>query len=200
MMDYNRLETYFKKKRWYISRDQLIKYGISRNSLQILIKKGAILKISDKIYRWKDVNLGGYDELFDISHIEPKGVFCLYTAFNLYDLTTFVSNMYYISIPRNNWVAKGLDQYPIKVKKWKDSYFDLGIDLIKIGKYSIRLYNLEKTVCDCVRFRNEIGLNTVKEVLTSYLERNDKNLKKLSLYAETLGVSKILKDYMGMLL
>ncbi len=200
MLDGDELKKIFQINRWYLSRDQIIKLGISRNSLKKLVQNQKILRITPSLYRWKEVDLGGYDDLVDISQIEPKGVFCLYTAMDFYHLSTFVSSKYHLAISRTKWIPKGLEQYPIVVKKWKDKYYDLGIDLIKVGDRSIRIYNLEKSVCDCLRYRKELGLNTLKEVLTTYIQEKSRNMGKLSQYAETLGVSKILKEYAGMLL
>ncbi|MHA1719421.1 MAG: type IV toxin-antitoxin system AbiEi family antitoxin domain-containing protein [Promethearchaeota archaeon] len=194
------LKKIFQKNKWYLSREHLIKLGFNQNSIKNMVGNKQILKITNSLYRWKNIDLGGNDDYLDISHIEPKGVFCLYTAMNFYQLTTYVSTKYYLAIPRERWIRKGLEQYPIVVKKWKDAYFDLGIDLIKLGRFTLRIYNLEKTVCDCVKYRKELGLNILKEVLTAYFRLKNKNLRKLSMYAETLGVAKVLKEYAGMIL
>jgi len=147
-----------------------------------------------------DFDLNGYDELVEISQIEPEGIFCLYTAMHFHNLSTFISDKYYITIPRNKWTKKLLNNYPIIIKKWQYDNFDLGIDLIGIDKQSFKIYDIEKTVCDCVRYRKELGLDTLKEVLMDYLEYKKRDLNKLSLYAKKLRVDEILKEYIGMLI
>lgn len=147
-----------------------------------------------------NIDLNGYDDFIDISQIEPDGVFCLYTAMHFYNLSTFISDKYYMTIPRKKWIKKALNNYPIIIKKWQYDNFNLGIDLINVDKFTFKIYNIEKTVCDCVRYRKEIGLNTLKEVLIDYLQFKNKNLNKLSLYAKKLHVDKILKEYIGMLI
>jgi len=199
-MSDNKLEKRFQKNQWYLSREQLIKFGLTQYSIKNLEENKIILKITNSLYRWTKVDFEGNDDFLDISHIEPKGVFCLYTAMNFYKLTSFVSNKYFLAIPRERWIRKGLAQYPIVVKKWKDEFFDLGVDLIRMGRFTFRIYNLEKTICDCVKYRKELGLNTLKEVLTAYLHSKKRNMHKLSTYAETLGVATILKEYTGMIL
>ncbi|MHA1648405.1 MAG: type IV toxin-antitoxin system AbiEi family antitoxin domain-containing protein [Promethearchaeota archaeon] len=93
-----------------------------------LIEKGKIIKIEAGLLRWKNADLGGYGDIIDISHIDKSGVFCLYTAMNFYNLTSFISNKYYFAIPRVNWIKAGLENYPVVIKKWQESYFDFGID------------------------------------------------------------------------
>lgn len=198
-MNKNQLEKYFQQNNWYLSRDHLLKLGLTRNSISNLVEKNKIIKITNSLYRWKDTDLGGIDDYQDILHIEPKGVFCLYTALNYYDLTTFISNKYYVAIPKTAWVREGLKQFLIVVKRWEAKYYELGIDIVNFGGSPVRMYNLEKTICDCLRYRKEIGLNTLKEVLLTYLRSKKKNFSKLSMYAEALGVQKILNEYTRLL-
>jgi len=199
-MNNSELKKVFQRYNWYLSNEKLKKLDISNYFILQMVDKGKIIKIKDGLFRWKNADLDGRDDFLDIANIEPNYVFCLYTAMNFYHLTSFVSNKYYIAIPRKNWIKKGLENYPVVIKKWKDIYFDLGIDLIKLGKFTFRIYNIEKTICDSIRYRKELGLNTLKEVLTTYFRSKKKNIHKLNLYAEALGVGKILKEYAGMIL
>jgi predicted transcriptional regulator of viral defense system len=198
-MKKNQLKNYFKQNNWYLSKDRLNKLGFSRNSIIDLIEKNKIIKISNSLYRWTETDLGGIDDYSDISHIEPKGVFCLYTALNYYDLTTFISNKYYLAIPKSCWVREGLKQFPIVVKRWEQKYYELGIDLVNFGGFPVRMYNIEKTICDCMRNLKEVGLNTLKEVLSTYLQSKKKNISKLNLYGKALGIYKPLNEYARML-
>lgn len=199
-MNNSELEKVFQKNNWYLSSDKLKKLDINNYFIIKLVDTGKIIKIKDGLFRWKNADLDGRDDLLDIANIEPNYVFCLYTAMNFYHLTSFVSNKYYISIPRKIWIKRGLEKYPVVIKKWQGNYYDLGIDLIKLGRFSFRIYNIEKTICDCIRYRKELGLNTLKEVLNNYFRSRKKNMSKLTLYAETLGVGKKLKEYAGLLL
>lgn len=111
-----------------------------------------------------------------------------------------MSNKYHFAIPRKHRIKKGLENYPVIIRKWQGDNFNLGIDIMKLGKFSIRIYDLEKTICDSIRYRNEIGLNTLKEVLTTYFQSKQRNIRKLTEYAEKLHVFKILKEYSGMII
>lgn len=111
-----------------------------------------------------------------------------------------MSNKYHFAIPRKYRIKKGLENYPVIIRKWQGDNFNLGIDIMKLGKFSIRIYDLEKTICDSIRYRNEIGLNTLKEVLTTYFQSKQRNIQKLTEYAEKLHVFKILKEYSGMII
>ena len=71
-----------------------------------------------------------------------------------------------------------------------------GVVDIAIEGYSVRMTDLERTVCDAVRYRNKIGLDTFGEVLTNYLQRPDRNLALLNSYARQLRVYNVLSIYL----
>jgi len=199
-MKNSELKKVFQKNNWYLSNEKLKKFDISNYYISQMVDKGKIVKIKDGLFRWKNADLDGRDDFHDIANIEPNYVLCLYTAMNFYHLSSFVSDKYYIAIPRKIWIKKSLEKFPIVIKKWQGNNYELGIDLIKLGRASFRIYNIEKTICDSIRYRKDLGLNILKEVLTTYFRSKNKNISKLNLYAETLGVGKILKEYAGMIL
>ncbi|MHA1674753.1 MAG: type IV toxin-antitoxin system AbiEi family antitoxin domain-containing protein [Promethearchaeota archaeon] len=198
-MNDSQIKKYFQENGWYLTWNQMVKLKISQYELHKLLKSNNILKLSHGLYKWNKVDFE-YEDLFDISHIQSEGVFCLYTALNFYNLTSFMPKVYYFVVPRTNRIKLGLKQYPIVVKKWIPKYFNLGIIQFKLGKYSIRMYDIEKTICDCIRYKQKIGLLTIKEVLTSYLRSNLKDIQKLSKYAGIMGIDKQLKDFIGMII
>jgi len=66
--------------------------------------------------------------------------------------------------------------------------------------YKVRVYDLEKSVCDAIRFRNKIGIDTVSEILKKYLKRRDKDLDKLTMYARTLRIEKFVRETITIML
>ncbi len=189
----------FKKNNWYYEKSKH-KDLISDYELGHLVDQGNIIKMKAGVYRWIEIYSEGQEDLIDLSKIVPRGVFCLYTAMYFHDLTSFVSSKYYLAIPRNRRIPTGVENYPVEIKKWKDNFFDLGIDLKQFGDFYIRIYNREKTVCDCVRFRKDIGQDTLKEVLNSYFNSSQKNYMKLMQYAAALNIKQILEEYSSMLI
>ena len=193
------LKKRFKQNKWYLTKNELNSLDISDYIINKFVQNNTIMKVSSGLFRWKNLESSENEDLLDIFQIEPTCVLCLYSAMQFYHLSSFISTKYYIAIPREKWIRKNLENYPVVIKKWTGLYFDLGIDLIKIEGSTFRIYNLEKTVCDCVRFRSEIGLNTLKEILSTYFNSKKKNIPRLMLYAEKLRIDKILKNYAGMI-
>ncbi|MHA1519759.1 MAG: type IV toxin-antitoxin system AbiEi family antitoxin domain-containing protein [Promethearchaeota archaeon] len=189
----------FKENKWYYSKS---KHGnlISDYILQKLLSENKIIKMKAGLYRWVNIYSEGQDEIVDIAMIVPEGVFCLHTALYFHNLTSFVSPFYQIAIPRNQRTPTGTANLPLKIKKWKGRFFDMGIGLKTFGDYNVRVYNIEKTLCDCVRFRKEIGTQSLKEALSSYLNSKKNNYYKLMQFAEVLNVKKTMTDYCEMLI
>jgi predicted transcriptional regulator of viral defense system len=129
----------------------------------------------------------------------PYGVLCLYTACLHYELTTFVSSSYHIAIPKKAKIVLP-DYPPIQLYYWDTTAYNLGIVETVIQETRVRMYDLEKTVCDMIRFRNKVGIDIAKEVLKNYLNRHDRNIAKLNEYAQKLNISTVLSNFLIILL
>ena len=92
------------------------------------------------------------------------------------------------------------DYPPIKLYYWDSKAFKLGIIETVIQETPVKMYNIEKTVCDIVRLRNKIGIDIAKEVLKNYLKSPNRNIAKLNEYARQLHISTILNNFLNILL
>ena len=81
-----------------------------------------------------------------------------------------------------------------------DDRFGIGIETVEDGNNRFRIYDIEKTVVDIVFYREKIGIEETKEVLTTYLHRRDRNLNRLIRYAELLKCGDVMKKYLEMLI
>lgn len=182
----------------YVSTKEIDNKGINRYYINQLEKLGVILKVKNGLYKWGDYDFQYNFQLVDVFKIVPKGVLCLTSALAYYDLTTYNPWQYEIAIERTKKVT--LPGYPpIKLVYFSSKQLDLGIIETEIDGHIVRIYDIEKTICDCVRYRNKIGIDIVKEGINEYLKRKDKDLNKLMKYAEVCRVQKILKEYLEVL-
>jgi predicted transcriptional regulator of viral defense system len=123
----------------------------------------------------------------------PSAVFCLFTAWRHYELSTHIPFEFHIAISQNKKV-KTPNYPPVKVYYLSEKFYTIGINEIEVFGEKIKIYDLEKSVCDAVRFRNKVGLDITIEVLKNYSKRQDKDLNRLSNYACTLRIEKILTN------
>jgi predicted transcriptional regulator of viral defense system len=189
------IQNFFSANDGIIRTKQLRDAGFTHYQLNQLIQTGEVLKVKQGIYKWNDSNRS---ELAEVAHIVPEGIFCLYTACQYYELSTFVASAYHLAIPKKSKVV--LPGYPpIKLYYWGTASYQTGQTEIKQDGVSILMYDLEKTVCDVIRQRNKVGLDIVKEVVVTYLQRTDRNLAKLVEYAGELGLKNYVSNYLNLL-
>ena len=90
-----------------------------------------------------------------------------------------------------------MPEYPqIELHYLTANIFDIGIEERVVSGYRIKIYDIERCICDAVKFRNEVGMDVCAEVLNNYLSRPDRNLSRLMDYARRLRVANILEKYL----
>lgn len=135
------------------------------------------------------------NNMIDVERIVPRGVLCLYSAFSRHGLSTQVPSSTCIAIDARRKVR--LPDYPIiDLYYWKKEYLEFGIMQKEISGYDVLITDLERTVCDAVKYRNKIGLDVCGEVIDSYLKKDNRNISLLHEYAQKLRVKNILTTYL----
>jgi predicted transcriptional regulator of viral defense system len=186
----------FEKNKGVVPAQYLLKNGVSHYDINKLLSDDVLIKLKRGVYKWANTEL---EELVEVAHIVPKGVFCLQTACFHYELTTSIPSEYHIAIQDEQRIV--LPNYPpIKVYYWNKMSYELGLTSIIVGNEAIKIYDLEKTICDTIRHRNKIGFDVLKEILKNYLNRKDRNLNRLDEYAKQLNIFNKVDEFIKILL
>lgn len=188
-----RLIKLFRKHNGFLRSKELQKNGYLYSQLKELVEKGIVEKIKPGIYRHTEY--AKVNEFVEVCKIYPQAVLCLYSAWSYYNLTTHIPAEYHLAIP-NKKKIKTIDYPPVQLYYWSIPYFEIEI----IEKNGIRIYSLEKTVCDAIRFKHKTGTDILSEVLKSYLKRKDKNLDKLLQVAKKLKIEQQVRNIVELLL
>ncbi|MGM9846930.1 MAG: hypothetical protein ACI31F_03155 [Muribaculaceae bacterium] len=160
------------------------------------VRKGEYILIKRGVYASEEQLA---DTMIDVEAVVPNGVLCLYSAWNIYGLTTTLPQAYHIAVQRGRKIK--LPCFPkIKLHHTTNAMFDIGIELRNINGYQVRIYNIERCVCDAVKFRNKIGLDVCVEIVKNYLSGKGRNISLLLDYATKLRVKKILEQYISILI
>mgnify|MGYP004633774211 FL=1 len=181
------------------SSQELRNMGFSYYRINQMVEQGMLTKLNKKYYE----NVGFDGEESDFYYVYayvPDGVVCLLSAAVYYNLSTYRLEAIDVAIPRNGNVSTLPDWPELKVCYFTDDRYYTGIEIIEDGKNRFRIYDIEKTVVDIVYYREKIGIEETKEVLTSYLRRSDRNLNRLIRYAEILKCGNTMKRYLEVLL
>ena len=135
------------------------------------------------------------NNMIDVERIVPHGVLCLYSAFAQYGLSTQVPSATCIAIEAKRTVRLP-DYLPIDLYYWKKENLEFGIVKKNISVYEVLITDMERTVCDAVKYRNKIGLDVCGEVIDNYLQKENRNISQLHEYAQKLRVKNILTTYL----
>jgi hypothetical protein len=186
------LELFIQNKGYLLSK------ALNRNSMLYLqlknqVKSGIVEKIKPGLY--KHLELASKDEREELAYLYPEGVFCLYSAWDYYELSTITPGKQCMAFA-NKTKIKILDYPPIQAFFWTDKLYHLEIE----DKGNFKMYSLEKSVCDAIKFRNKIGKNTMAEILKNYLKKKNKNLDKLLKIAKLMKMENVMRDYINVLI
>ena len=172
--------------------------GLSYYKINQLVKQGILIKLNKKYY--ENTNFDGEESDFYYAYAYvPNGVICLLSAAVYYNLSTYRPDAIDIAIPRKTRVST-LPEWPeLNIYYFTEERLSVGAEIIEVGNNKFRIYDIEKTVVDLVFYREKMGVEETKEVLSNYLHRKDRNLNKLIRYAEMLKCKDIINKYLEVL-
>lgn len=148
------------------------------------VKEGELVRLRNGLYANPDALAGS---IVDIDAIIPGGILCLYSAWSYYNLTTQVPDAFYVAVSRSRKIK--LPEFPdIKPVFQRNDLLDIGKTEIEEQGIKVLITDIERSVCDAVKYRNKIGIDVMTEIIDNYLRRTDRNLSRLTEYAKKLRV------------
>ena len=164
-------------------------YGINKE-----LNSGSIIRIKNGVYILPEEQT---TMMMDIERIVPGGVICLYSAWNYYNLTTQIPNGFYIAIEKHRKVVAP-KMTGIILCYWAEKYCSMGVEDVEIANHRVKIFCIEKCVCDAIKFRNKIGTDVAVEILSNYLHRKDRNISLLMDFAKQMRVISTIQPYLEM--
>ncbi len=182
-----------KANRGIIRANTAIKKHIHPRTLYNLRNKGVLEQISYGLYKLKQ-NKISHSDFVTVALRVPNGVICLISALAFHNLTTQIPHKVWIAIKRGAHRTR-INYPPVSIHQFSNRSFSSGADKYTFDKIPVKIYDPEKTIVDCFKFRNKIGMNIVLEALAFYRERKTFNPTKLIKYAKICRVENIIKPY-----
>jgi predicted transcriptional regulator of viral defense system len=182
----------FRKNNGYIRAAELTGRSM-RYQMQELMRQGRVSRPKRGVYTLDEET--SKRQMIDISRLVPGGVLCLHSAWYYYNLSVFIPDAFYVAIEKYRKVT--LPVFPvIRLIYLQKQQFELGIEHKTIEGMRVPIYNLEKCVCDAVKYRNKIGMEITAEIIKNYVSGNNKNIDMLIKYAKQMRVYNTLKIYL----
>jgi len=190
-----RPEKIFRKHGGQLRMSEAIEQGITRYMLYSLRDKGVIEQVSRGIYRLVDLPPISNPDLVTVSLRFPNAIICLVSALAYHNITTQIPHVVFVAVSRDSRMPS-LDHPPIQVHRFSNEAYKSGVESHSIDGVPVKVYNPEKTLADCFKFRNKIGMDMVLEALKLYKTRKKFNLGELLRYARICRVEKVMRPYL----
>ena len=189
----------FEKHNGLLRVSEATRLGIPEHIVYEMVQKGELVKEARGVYRLADRDPLGNPDLVQVSLLVPKAVVCLISALYFYELTTQIPHSVYVAVPQNAGRPR-LKYPPLEVFWVTNSLHSVGVDVHVLDGVHVKIYNREKTIADCFKFRKRIGEEVALEALKDYVSQPRLDVHKLLEYARINRVEKLMIPYLKSLL
>ena len=189
------IESFMKSNNGYVTSKMVTDLGIHRMYLNIMCEKGVIEKVGKGIY----IDSKKYEDSYYVFSLEnPNVIFSHMTALYFYELS--------IKAPSSEYDITIFNKYHNpKIKKHNIFYvskdiYNLGLTEVETpAGNKVKAYDMERCICDIIRSKKRMDIELVKYSVKEYLKRKDKDLNKLSTYADKMGINKEVMDFVSIM-
>ena len=173
----------------------LAELGIPRVYLTRLTADGQLAKAGRGLYRLAETTLSENESLAIVAARVPQAVFCLLSALQFHALTTQLPRQVWIALPQGSHAPR-IDYPPVKLIQYTGDAFTQGIETHRIDRVDLRVYSVAKTVADCFKHRNKIGLDVALEALKDARSQKKASADALWRYAKICRVANVMRPYL----
>ena len=164
--------------------------------IQKLIANGIIEKIKQGYYHLIDES--NNSEVHIITRLFPDAVLCMNTALFYYGYSDRTPSEWHLAVDKNISKYRAKIDYPfVKTYFLEPSLLELGIAEENIDSKMVRMYDRDRTICDCLRFMGKMDKEIFNKAIQGYVKDSKKNVPNLMQYAKPLRVQKKVKDLIG---
>lgn len=189
------IEELMKKNNGYITSKELDRFDIHRMYLSIMQEKGLIEKMASGIY----IDTNKIEDNYYVFGLSmPNVIYSHMTALYFHGLSIKTPNDVYDITVKRSYNSVHLKNH--NVFYVDNDIYELGLTEIETPMGNkVKVYDIERSICDIIRSKNRMDFEHIKHSVREYIKRKDKDLVKLSLYAEKLGIKEVVMDYVGMM-
>ena len=169
--------------------------GIPHVALARLVKLGKLTRVGRGLYANPDRQISEHGALAEVARKYPQSVICLLSALRVHNLTTQAPFEVWVGIA-NKARAPSIDYPPLRIVRISDSSLMDGVEEHVIDGVTVRVTSIAKTITDCFKFRNKIGLDVALEALHEAWGEKRVTMDGLWHYATQCRVANVMRPYM----
>lgn len=187
------------RQRGILTTGEALRAGVHPRTLYAMRDAGVLVRLCKGLYRLGDLPPLGNPDLVPVALKVPRSVVCLISALAYHELTTQIPHEVHVALPRGAEPPR-LDHPPLRVFWFTGKAFTEGIESCELDGVPARIYSREKTLADCFKYRNKIGLDVAIEALKLYRSRGRVNVEELMRFARVCRVERVMRPYLEALL
>ena len=183
-----------RQKGWLRASD-LASAGVPRAVLTRLTASGQLERAARGLYRLPDSPGSEHESLVTVATKVPQAVICLLSALQFHGLTTQLPRQVWIAMPRGSHTPR-IAYPPIKMVQFSGDAYAGGIETHNCDQVPLRIYSVAKTVADCFKHRNRIGLDVALEALKDARAQGKVGADELWRLAKVCRVANVMRPYL----
>ena len=173
----------------------LTERGLPTVALTRLVRQGRLQTVGRGLYSLPDRPVSEHNTLAEVARKHPQAIICLLSALRFQDLTTQSPFEVWLAIP-NKARAPKMDYPPLRIVRFSGDALTDGVEQYAIDGVPVRVTNEARTVADCFKFRNKIGLDVALEALQEAWRAKRVSMDELWRYATLCRVANVMRPYM----
>lgn len=183
------------RKRGLIRPRDLEPLGLPRVTLTRLVRQGALTRVARGLYALPDRSISEHTALAEVARKHPKAIVCLLSALRFHELTTQSPSEVWLAIP-NKARAPRIDYPPLRIVRFSSPLLAEGVEEHSIDSVPVRITSVAKTVADCFKYRNKIGLDVALEALREAWSEKRVSMDEVWRYARMCRVANVMRPYL----
>lgn len=169
--------------------------GISRVSLTRAVRRGQLERVGRGLYGLPGREVSAHGALAEVARRVPKGIVCLLSALRFHGLTTQAPFAVWLAI-ENKSIAPKLDYPPLRIVRFSGAALTEGVEEHAVDRVTVRVTCVAKTVADCFKYRNKIGLDVALEALREAWHEKRVTSDDIWRYAKVCRVANVMRPYL----
>jgi len=170
-------------------------HGFPRSHIYHLAKRGLVERVNRGVYAVSDHDQTERHSLALIAKRVPHGIICLLSALDFHELTTQLPHQVWVAIPEKAWRPK-IDHPPLRITRFSGEALEQGVETHTIEGVPVRITSVAKTVADCFKYRNKIGLEVALEALRDAWRERRVTMDDIDRFARICRVERLMRPYL----
>ena len=196
MHDVQYYKSIFDKYGGMMRTTQLAEEKIFYPQREKLIADGYVEKIRRGYYQW--INPDDFSEVGTVIRLFPDAILCMDTALRYYGYSDRTPGDWHLAVSKDAGKSRFKIDYPfVKPYYVEPAVLELGLTTGTMDGHAIRIYDKDRLICDCLRYRNKMDKEIFNKSIQKYIADPEKSIPKLMEYAGPLRVKKLAKDLIG---